>query len=307
MSNNTSKVVIAGGSGFLGRYLAALLRHDGHDVVSLSRTRSDVTQTGVQYVRWDPTAVGDWTAVLEHADAVVNLCGETISGKRWTDARKADLLESRCTPSQTLVTAINGMTNPPSVYLQASGVGYYGTGEGVVSENSSPGDDFLARLAGRWEAPVADVGVRSVLLRFGVVLHATEGALPMMLLPFRVFMGGTLATGRQWLSWIHILDAVRAMSFVMERSDIEGPVNITAPEPVRNKTFATFAGAALNRPTFLPTPGFILHWLLGEQAILVTEGQQAHPTILTQRGFVFRFPKLDKTLENLLTGSGTDR
>lgn len=300
MSDNAAKVVIAGGSGFLGRYLAALLRRDGHEVVSLSRTRSDVTQTGVRYVRWDPTALGDWVEELEHADAIFNLCGETISGKRWTDARKADLLESRRRPSETLVQAINTLTHPPSVYLQASGVGYYGTGEDAVSDNGSPGDDFLAHLAVQWEEPVADVGTRSVLLRFGIVLHNKEGALPLMLLPFRAFMGGPLASGRQWLSWIHIVDTVRAMCFVMEHSDIEGGVNITAPQPVRNKTFATLAGAALRRPTFMLTPRFLLNLLLGEQAILLTEGQQAHPHVLLQRGFSFHFPQLEEALEDLV-------
>ena len=300
MTDNASKVVIAGGSGFLGRHLAALLRRNGHEVVSLSRTRSDETRSGVRYVRWDPTTTGDWVEVLEGTDAVFNLCGETISGKRWTDARKAKLLESRRTPSETLAKVINAMDNPPSVYLQASGVGYYGTGEDTVSESTSSGDDFLAQLAVQWEAPVADVRVRSVLLRFGVVLHDKEGALPQMLLPFRTFMGGTLASGRQWLSWIHIIDALHAMCFVMEHQDIEGPVNLTAPQPVRNKTFATLAGAALRRPTFMPTPRFLLNLLLGEQAILVTDGQQAFPGVLMQKGFPFRFPQLDKALENLV-------
>ncbi len=299
-SDNVLKVVIAGGSGFLGRYLAGLLRSHEHEVASLSRTRSDVTRTGVRYVRWDPTSIGDWVEALEQADVVFNLCGETISGKRWTDARKAVLLDSRRTPSNTLVKAINAMTDPPSVYLQASGVGYYGTGEAAVTESTPPGDDFLARLAVQWEAPVANIGVRSVLLRLGVVLHNTEGALSQMLLPFRAFMGGTLASGRQWLSWIHIVDAISAMYFVMEHSEIEGAVNITAPGPVRNQTFATLAGAALHRPTFMPTPRFVLKSLLGEQEILVTEGQRVSPAILTQRGFSFRFPELDNALDNLL-------
>ncbi|MCZ6855361.1 MAG: DUF1731 domain-containing protein, partial [Gammaproteobacteria bacterium] len=157
-----------------------------------------------------------------------------------------------------------------------------------------------AQLAAQWEAPVANIGVRSVLLRFGVVLHQKEGALSQMLLPFRAFMGGTLASGRQWLSWIHIVDAISAMSFVMENSDIEDAVNITAPDPVRNETFATLAGAALHRPTFMPTPRFVLKALLGEQEVLVSQGQQVIPAILTQREFSFRFPELEKALENLV-------
>ncbi len=300
-SKSPAKVVIAGGSGFLGRYLAGLLRKEGYEVVSLSRTRSDVTQTGVRYVRWDPTATSDWVGALEHADAVVNLCGESVSGKRWTDARKTELLQSRITPSETLVRAINSMADPPSVYLQASGIGYYGTGEKAISESASPGNDFLANLAARWEAPVSGLDIRSVLLRIGVVLHAREGALSQMLLPFRMFMGGPIASGRQWFSWIHIVDAIRAIHFLIDQTDVTGPVNITAPEPVRNSTFATLAGAALNRPTFMPTPKFVLASFLGEQAILATEGQRVHPEILTKKGFDFRFPQLDKTLENLLS------
>ncbi|MEQ8486379.1 MAG: TIGR01777 family oxidoreductase [Pseudomonadales bacterium] len=292
------KVVIAGGSGLLGRHLTAALVQAGHQVVVLSRSPGRGAAAGARVVGWQADAPGPWQAELEGAQAVVNLCGAGIGDARWTAARKRQLMDSRVAPSTALAAACAALSTPPPVLLQASGVGYYGTGEDAVDEDSPPGHDFLARLAIAWEAPLATAHTRTVALRFGVVLDASDGALPRMLLPFRMFAGGPVAGGRQWLSWVHVDDAVAAMRFVL-RTPLAGAINVTAPNPVRNAEFAAAAGRALRRPARLPLPGFVLRAALGEQATLVCDGQRALPARLLAAGFSFRYPTIDAALESV--------
>lgn len=309
------KVVIAGGTGFIGRHLSARLAAAGHRVLVLSRRpppagrkNQDKSQdqvsgnagNGVSYEPWDPAAPGPWTKALEGADAVINLCGASLAAGRWTDKRKRELVESRTIPSHALVTACNALDVPPAVLLQASGVNFYGVGEAEHDEHSPAGHDFLARLASEWEAPLDNTLIRTVSLRFGAVLDSREGALPQMLLPFRLFVGGPIAGGRQWLSWIHIEDAVSAIVFAMD-SPLVDAVNVTSPHPVRNADFARCAGQVLRRPALTPMPGFVLRAALGEQATLVCDGVQAVPAKLEIAGFDFRFPAIGSALANLMS------
>ncbi len=292
------RVVVAGGTGFIGRHLVPALHAAGHEVVVLSR-RDHADTDQARYLRWDPNGSGDWRHALAGADAVINLCGASIGAGRWTDSRKRVLTESRTVPSRALVAASNSLDTPPAAILQASGVNYYGTGEAERGEDDPPGSDFLARLATAWEAPLVDTDIRTVSLRFGAVLARDEGALPQMLLPFRLFVGGPVAGGRQWLSWIHVHDAVNAILFLID-SPLVDAVNVTAPNPARNRDFARAAGRVLNRPAVLPLPGFVLRTALGEQATLVCDGVNALPAKLLRAGFPFDFPDVESTLVNLL-------
>lgn len=297
---NPGTVVVAGGTGFIGRSLLPVLHAAGHDVVVLSRApHPDRDRT--RYVQWDPLQSGPWQQTLAGADAVINLCGLSLASGRWTASRKRALIESRTEPSRALVAACNALDEPPAALLQASGVNYYGTGDPPRTEDDPPGHDFLAHLSADWEAPLNDTDIRTVALRFGAVLSGDEGALPQMLLPFRLMVGGPVAGGRQWLSWIHVRDAVNAIVFLMD-SPLVDAVNVTAPNPVRNAEFAHAAGRALHRPSLLPLPGFVLRTALGEQATLVCDGVRALPGKLEVAGFEFRFPDIDQALQNLLGG-----
>jgi uncharacterized protein len=308
MSGQAGKVVIAGGSGFIGRHLVPALAAAGHEVVVLGRG-AGAAPSGARFVPWQPGHDGAWQQELDGASALVNLCGAGIGDARWTASRKRTLVDSRTLPSQALTAACRRVAHPPEVLLQASGVGYYGTGEQAVDEDAGPGADFLAQLAEAWESPLADpdlaaAGVRGVRLRFGVVLGRDGGALPRMLLPFRLFAGGPLADGRQWLSWIHVRDVVQAIRFVMTAEAetarvMDGVVNVTAPHPVRNREFAATAAAALHRPALLRMPRALLQALLGEQATLVCDGQQALPARLQRAGFRFEFPTIADALSDL--------
>ncbi len=312
MSDNASKteadpdrrprVVIAGGTGFIGRRLSAVLGGSGHDVVVLSRAAARPPVGPVRFVTWQGVpATGDdaWKGEIEGARAVINLCGETIGGPRWTEARKAALIESRVAPTAALVDAVNGARHPPSVFVQASGVGYYGTGERTVTEQSPAGEDFLAMLAVRWEAALAELrpDVRPVIARLGVVLGRTGGALAQMLVPFRLFVGGPIASGRQWLPWIHLHDAAAILAGFVDDVEASGIYNVVAPQAVRNSEFAAAVGDALHRPTFMFTPRFLLNALLGEQATLLCDGQHVVSERLS--GFPFTYPTLAEALDNL--------
>jgi len=300
------RVVVAGGTGFIGQALCQALLDRGDQVTVLSRGaggRPDNGGRGPLVVRWQPEDDrGEWRESIRGADAVVNLCGASIGEGRWTEERKAELLSSRVGPAEALTTRLPESTR---VYIQASGVGYYGTDATDCVESTGPGTDFLAELSQAWEAPARALADRPgaprvVIARFGVVLGRSGGALGQMLLPFRLGVGGPIAGGRQWLSWIHLDDAVRALLFAMESEALQGPVNVTAPGPVRNGEFARAAGRALHRPALLPLPGLVLRAALGEQATLVTEGQQALPEKLERLGFRFRHPDIDTALATLV-------
>jgi uncharacterized protein (TIGR01777 family) len=239
-------------------------------------------------------------------DAVVNLAGENIGQQRWSEQRKKLLRMSRLEPSQALLAAIEQAHNRPSVFLQASAVGYYGPRkDDAVDESSPAGDDFLARLCVEWEEatrPVEGMGVRRVILRTGMVLAKDEGLLPRLSLPFRLLVGVRMGNGHQWVPWIHIQDEVDAIRFLLERPGAYGPFNLSAPLPVTNDELGRALAAVLGRPYGLPVPAPLLRAALGEMATLVLDGQRALPVRLRAGGFAFSFTQLRDALDDLLSG-----
>jgi uncharacterized protein (TIGR01777 family) len=300
------KIVIAGGSGFLGTALAREFIKQKHDVVVL--TRQDAAPKRVHevaYVRWTPNSQsGAWAAALDGAGAVVNLAGESIGGQRWSPQRKRKLRDSRLAATRSLASAINESTNPPRVFASGSAVGYYGDrGVETLTEASAPGNDFLAGVAREWEAAAreADAKTRVVIVRTGLVLDPKEGVLVKMLPPFRMFVGGPLGSGSQYMSWIHRDDWVRLVGWALEHEGARGPVNATAPNPVTNRDFSKALGRALHRPSLLPAPALALRLMLGEMAdSLLLGGQRVLPARATDLGFSFRYSVIDEAFANLL-------
>ena len=299
------RVLVAGGSGLIGRALVASLASDTHQVVVLSRRPEEVQGLpgGVRAAGWDGRTLGAWVEEVASADAVVQLSGESIFG-RWTAAKKRRLMSSRVDSSRLLADAVASVRRRPAVFVQGSAVGYYGdTGDQEVTEEAPQGGDFLAELAGRWEAasaPVEELGVRRPRLRTGIVLAREGGALGPMRLAHLAFAGGPLGNGAQWTPWIHLADEVGAIRFVLEHPQATGPFNLAAPEPARNRDLSRAVGRALGRPTWLPVPRWPLRLAAGELADAVFAGQRAVPARLLALGYRFRFPKLESALEDLL-------
>ena len=306
------RIVIAGGSGFLGSALAEVYAEEGHDVRVLTRSLapgrsqhdSGTGVPGVTRVGWAPDgAAADVAALVSGADAVVNLAGESIAGGRWTAARKRAIAGSRLAATRTLAAAIEAAPSPPAVFVSGSGIGYYGAhGDEPLTEATPPGDDFLARLCVEWEdaaKPAARRGVRIVLLRTGLVLEKSGGTLAKMITPFRWFAGGPLGSGRQYMSWIHRLDWIEMVRWIVQSPSVDGPVNATSPHPVTNAAFAKALGRALHRPAVLPAPAFALRLALGELADALLIGQRAIPARARQRGFHFRYPEIDLALRGI--------
>ncbi len=313
-----ARIVIAGGTGFLGRALSDALAAAGHDVVVLTRQAGPATNepaaanrphTGVRLAHWVPDGTpGPWAAFLEGASAVVNLAGESMASGRWTPSLKARVRDSRLDATRSLVAAIHGSRVPPAAFISASAVGYYGTqGDDVLTEESPPGSDFLAELCVEWEGTAqraADAVRRVVLLRTGLVLDREAGALPRMLMPFRFFVGGPLGSGRQYVSWIHLADWVALVLWAAAEAAVSGPLNLTAPNPVTNAEFARTAGRVLRRPAVVPTPALALRLLLGEMAdAVVLGGQRVVPQRALAEGFRFEYPDLDRALADVLLTS----
>jgi hypothetical protein len=299
------KVLISGGSGFIGTALTADLVRDGHEVVILTRQERIVQPYSprVRFVHWDARTLGDWAGELEKVDAVVNLIGENIGAKRWTPAQKAEILSSRVNPGNALTHAIQQSRHRPGVFVQISGIGAYGMSEvKVFTESDDYGNDFGAAVTRAWEAstnPVEAMGVRRVVGRTGVVLHGKKGALPRMLLPFKFLVGGRLGSGRQWFSWIHLADAVRVIRFFIDTPQARGIFNLCA-QSVTNREFAREVGKALHRPAFIPVPAIILKLMFGEMSTIILEGQNGTAKRLQELGFTFLYPKIDAALRDLL-------
>lgn len=294
------KVVVAGGTGFLGSALVSQLTTDGHDVTVLTRRpRSD------RDVAWDPDgSAGEWGRVIDGSDAVINLAGESIAGGWWTVERKRRIDESRMTATRSIVDAIKAAARKPAVLLNASAIGYYGPHGGeTLTEDATAGTDFLATVCNQWEweAQAAQSMTRVVLLRTGLVLHRSGGALPSIVRPFRFFVGGPVGSGNQYWSWIHRDDWVAMVIWALTTDRIAGPLNVTAPVPVTNREFAATVGSILKRPAWLHTPEFILHAVLGEMAdALLLSGQFVLPFKAEWGGYHFRYPTLRPALESAL-------
>ena len=301
------KIVIAGGSGFLGQALSERLIADGHRVLVLTRGASASTpwEGARSSLAWTPDGTaGDWAFALEGADAVVNLAGESIANGRWTDARKARILDSRLEATRSLVAAIHRLRQPPAVFVSSSAQGYYGDrGDEELTEGASAGRGFLADVCARWEAEArkAEDRARVVTLRTGIVLTAEAGALPRMLLPFRLFGGGPLGSGRQFMSWIHVDDWVGIAALAITDDQVRGPVNLGSPAPVRNRDFAHVLGHVLHRPSLLPAPAFALRLAVGEMAgPLLLASTRMIPARALADGYQFRYPDVGDALRNLL-------
>jgi uncharacterized protein (TIGR01777 family) len=306
------KIVIAGGSGFLGSPLAEMYAEDGHDVRVLTRSlapgevRHDpgTGVPGISRVGWTADgSSGPWASVIEGADAVVNLSGESLAAKRWTAETKKRLRDSRLLATRSLAAAITAATNPPAVFISGSAVGYYGPSDGrPLTEADGPGADFLARLCADWEAEAANArreGTRVVLLRTGIVLERSGGALPQMMRPFRFFVGGPIGSGRQYISWIHRLDWIEIVRWIVSTPAVTGPVNATAPHPVTNREFARALGRAMRRPSLLPASGFAVRLALGEFADSILTGQRVLPARAQKEGYHFRYPEIDRAFRGI--------
>jgi uncharacterized protein len=288
------RVVIAGGTGLLGSALVRDLTRDGVAVTVLTRR-----PRRPQQVRWDPYgSTAEWAHTLDGADAVVNLVGASIN-RRWTAAYKRELWNSRVHPTQTLVAALKSVRRVPAVFVSGSAVGIYGPrGDEPVTEQTPPGSDFLAKLGTQWEneALVAKPVTRVVLVRSGIVLDRDAGALPRMALPFRLFGGGRLGSGRQYISWIHRNDWTGMVRWAIANASVTGPLNATAPNPVMNMEFARTLGRVLRRPAIVPAPEFALRLALGEMADVVLGGQRVIPAVASSLGFTFQYPTLEGAL-----------
>ena len=303
------RVLISGGTGLIGRALTRALVDRGDEVVILSRSpqrHAAHLPRGVQLLAWDGRTPTGWGEIVNTVDAVVNLAGANIAEGRWTAARKRVIRESRLHAGHALVEAIRDATSKPHVLIQASAVGYYGPrGDEIVTEDTPPGSDFLAQLAVEWEASTREVeawGIRRPIIRTGVVLSMEGGALPRMLPPFKLGLGGPLGSGRQWFPWIHMADEVGAILFLLDRKEAHGPYNLSAPNPVRNEEFTRALGEILHRPTLFRVPAFALRLLFGEMATVLLEGQRAIPRRLLDEGYTFRYEDVRSALRALLEG-----
>lgn len=299
-------ILIAGGTGSIGRRLIEHLFKYKHVITVVSRQpfKPASLPAKIQFARWDGKTAEGWGHLIEEVDAVVNLAGAGLADERWTDERKKVILASRLDPGAAIVEAIGAANNKPKVLIQASAVGYYGTKrDGALTESAPPGDDFLAEVCKQWEdstKAVEEMGVRRVITRTGIVLDLEGLVLPKMLIPFRLFAGGPIGSGRQWISWIHYCDEVEAIRYLIEEAAISGPVDLTAPYPLRQHDFARVIGEVLGRPAFVPAPDFVFKLLFGEMSMILLEGQQILPARLDAAGFCFKFPRAEDALRNLL-------
>lgn len=302
------KIVIGGANGLLGQRLVRALRARGDEVVALVRSARGGAPwaDGVRLVEWDGRSQGAWAREVDGAHALVNLAGANVGGKRWSDAYKRLILESRVDSTRACVEALRAAKARPQAFLNASAVGLYGPrGDEEIDESAAPGHDFLAGVCQVWEAeaaPAGALGVRTILLRTGVVLAPPEegGALQRMVPVFKAFAGGPLGTGRQWFPWIHLDDEVAMILFALDRADAQGPLNLCAPNPVTMAAFARALGRALHRPALAPVPAFALRLAVGEFAEVLLTGQRAVPKKARALGYEFKFPDLDGALADLL-------
>lgn len=314
--SETLRIVISGGTGFIGTALVSALAGQGHRITLLIRKPLDIPRhfpavpVGlVKTVLWDGGSSDagipqQWWKEVDGTDAVINLAGESIGSSRWSDSRKSRIRNSRINSTSAIVHAIAAAQSKPGVLISGSAVGYYGNViDGDVTEEHGPQSDFLSKTCVDWEREAHEIesaGIRLILLRTGIVLEKDGGALQKLLLPFGLFVGGPLGPGRQWMPWIHRDDVVRIIQFALESDSLSGPVNLVAPHPVTMNAFAATLGRVLHRPSWARVPGFVLEALLGEMSLLVLGGQRAIPQKLVNAGFQFKFETLEPALSAIL-------
>ncbi len=301
------RVIVAGGTGLIGTALAKSLLLDGHQVWILTRNLSRAPLAeGALGVAWDGRTTVGWEELVSRVDAIVNLAGESLGSGLWTSERKNQIVSSRVNAGKAISAAINAAKPRPKVLIQASAVGYYGPhGSEPVTEDTPLGRGFLSDVCRDWEASsqsVGEMGVRRVVIRTGVVLSKKTGALQRLLLPYQLFVGGPMGSGRQGFPWIHLTDEIGAIRFLIENDHALGAYNLSAPEPLSNVDFGRVLAKVLKRPFWLPIPAFSLRLLLGEMATLVLEGQYMFPKRLQEIGFHFQFEKAEAALRNLWAG-----
>lgn len=305
------RVVITGGTGLIGKNLATSLLEDGHEVILLSRDPQHARgmPAGARLEQWDGRSADGWGELVNGAGALVNLAGEPLGGSgllppRWTTRQKQKIRDSRVHAAWACAAAIQAAKHKPDVLIQASAIGFYGPhADEILTEESPAGSDFAAEVCREWEAStalVSEQGVRHVIIRTGLVMDRHEGILKRLALPFRLFAGGPIGDGKQWLSWIHVHDHVAAIRLLLQEKSAIGPFNLTAPMPAQSKEFAHALGKAMHRPSFMPAPAFAFKAAFGEVATLVLDGQRVIPKKLNGLGFKFSFEKLESALDDLL-------
>ncbi len=303
------RIVITGATGFIGQALCRELSGD-YEVVALSRDArkaSGIVGDYAKVVEWDGRTTGPWAREVDGAEAVVNLAGENIASSRWTQGKKAGILQSRTHAVRAVLDVMEEVKNRPKVIVQASAIGFYGTrSNGTLDETSSAGSGFLAEICRRVEMIIERAeryGVRWVAIRTGVVLGLEGGALPRLMRPFQLHLGGYVGSGKQWLSWISLQDEVRAIRYLIEHSEAQGVFNLTAPEPVRMKAFCQDLGEAMGRSSWTMVPSFVLHLALGEMADeMLLAGQRIVPKRLSDIGFEFRHRDVKSALAEIIRG-----
>jgi uncharacterized protein len=300
-------ILIAGGTGFIGTALVKQLLTRGDRVVALARDPVSARRrlsSDVLIAKWDGKTAGDWTRHVGEADVVINLSGEPIAAKRWTEKRKQRILQSRILPTRALALAMAAGKKKPSVFVNASAVGFYGFSEAPPATEETPSaGGFLAETCSMWEheaLAARGAEVRVVLPRLGIVLGDDGGALQKMLLPFRLFVGGPIGSGLQWFPWVHRDDVIGALLFALDTPDLHGPVNCVAPENVRMNDFCRTLARVLRRPSWIRVPEFVLRFLLGEMAGMVLGGRRVLPVRLTGMGYHFAYPGLEGALRSIL-------
>lgn len=304
----SKRVLITGATGFIGQELSGELVDAGYEVVALSRCAykaNNLVGSDVKVVQWDAITSSGWVALADGASAIVNLAGENIATGRWTPKKKQRVIESRLNAGKAVVAAVEKAKNKPQVAIQASAVGYYGDrGDEILYENSSAGIGLLADFCKQWEQaiqPVETSGVRFATVRIGVVLGAKGGFMSHALPAFRFFLGGHPGSGKQWFPWIHIDDVAGAIRFLIEKSDLQGVFNLTAPNPILSKEFYALLGKVMRRPAIFSMPPFALKLLTGEMVTeLLLSGQRAIPKKLSQAGYEFKYVDAKSALENII-------
>ena len=309
------RILVSGSTGFLGSSLIDVLEREGHTILRLVRPdtrKGDANSARAQTVRWDPVR-GEFDAVAaEGADALVHLAGASIADGRWNAARKILLRTSRIEATRHLIGALSKLQRPPRMIVASSAIGYYGNrGDETLTESSAPGGDFLSALCREWEAETArgtEFSARVVMLRFGVILAAHGGALPRMALPFKMGAGGRLGSGRQWMSWLTLPEAVGMIRFALSNSGLVGPANAVAPKPIQNADFTRILAKTLHRPALFPAPAFALRLAMGEMAdALLLVSQRVKPSKLEQAGYQFAQPELAAALTAIYHKSNAGR